>query len=243
MKAGRLLIGVGILAVVAGLGMAVHYATGGGGGPVAPGVTRERVDKLSRSVDQQSRAAPPRLDRRLRGVSADRIAERARGDAPIGPDAPIGQETVDPSGHPVIILPGGITYYGRPGDNRRKHPDVMSKVEMLVKRPDLVKLIGDNIDLNEHRFCAQAVVDRKPVDDTLRLLFALHVTAKNGKLVVDDVEPLGDGWPAHLIQADVDCFVSAFRGLEIPWDKPESFWFESSYSINPPPVSPKSGVR
>jgi hypothetical protein len=163
-----------------------------------------------------------------RMTAVERDAERRAAAERLGPDPQIGTARVDEEGHNVVDLPDGTTYMASsPGHNVRKRPDVMSPVEFTLKRPDLYKAIGDSMDHAEHSHCAQALVERNnfAVVEDLHWSLALHVTAKDGTLTIDDVETLSD-WPETVDQEARDCYVSMFRGHQIPWDKDESFTFE-----------------
>lgn len=192
------------------------------------------TDKHDHAAHMKRRDPGPR-----RMTAKDRDAERLAAAERLGPDPQIGKAGIDEEGHHVIELPDGQIYMATSaGHNIRKRPDVMSPVEFTLKRPDLYKAIGDSMDHQEHSHCADALVERDnfAVMEDLHWSLALHVTARDGTLTIDDAETLGDGWPSTVDQEARDCYVSMFRGHQIPWDKEESFTFEFPVCIRVHPA-------
>lgn len=181
---------------------------------------------------------------RLLSVAA-RLAERAAEARAIDwPDPAIGLEeykTADDQTYVVIQHPDWrdpeLTmrewqFFG-PAQPRLR-PDVLSILDIVTKRPDLEK-VHAMADHDEHHACAISLHDRSDAARSKRLEFnlILHLTARAGKLVVDDVEP--HGVPPEVDAEALACYVSMFRGHEVPdWPRDEQLSMSWYVCINPP---------
>lgn len=168
--------------------------------------------------------AKARIDpgpRRLSSVELD--GDKAAAARALGPEQNMGEEILDPNGNKVFKMHDGRIFQGDLIVMRRPRVYAHSPMEAHEKKRDILKLLHSEMDHSEHRHCAQALYERSPPTERLSWAMVLHVTAKDGRVIIDDVEHVDA--PSQVDQEARDCYVSAFRGIEHEWKGPD----ESSY--------------
>lgn len=165
-----------------------------------------------------------------------RMAERAESYSALGPNDPIGVEGVEAAtGDKYVVLPDGRQIFG--AEWRRKRDDVMSPLEVIAKRPDIVGRLHEGMDHGAHNRCAAEFRARYPHPVQLSWSLFLHLRGRRGgTLVIDDVE--SPDWPELLDQQARDCYVAEFRGVEVnDWPLEETLTVEYPVCLNSTPIT------